>query len=260
MRSDPVHLSLRRPGKALVGVMVAMTVIWVAFAIGQNWVGIGDDIVRVIVGSTSAVLHGQIWRLFTAPLFHSPQQPWHLLTSLLGLYFLGPTLEERWGPRRTLLFLFGSAAFAFALQVVVGALVPQVHAHIWFGGLGMETAVAVAWALSNRGQSVRMFFMIPVSATALIGIIFVLSLLHVLAMSGTAEGLITPFGGMLGGWLFGDHSPLRRFFLKLRLKKIQAETAAARAQSAARARRASAPFRVIEGGTKQPPKDKRYLN
>jgi len=260
MRSDPVHFSLPRPGKALVGTMVAMTVIWVVFAIGQNWMGIGDSIVAAIVGSTPAVLHGQIWRLFTAPLFHSPQQPWHLLTTLLGLYFLGPTLEERWGMRRTLLFLFGSAAFAFAVQVVVGALVHQVNAPIWYGGLGMETAIAVAWALASRGQTVRLFFMIPVSATALIGIIFVLSLLHVLSMSGTPEGLITPFGGMLAGWLFGDHSPLRRFYLKLRLKQIQAETAAARAQSAARARRASAPFRVIEGGSKPPPKDKRYLN
>jgi membrane associated rhomboid family serine protease len=240
--------------------MVAMTVIWVAFAIGQNWMGIGDNVVRTIVGSTTGVLHGQIWRLFTAPLFHSPQQPWHLLTTLLGLYFLGPTLEERWGVRRTLIFLFGAAAFAFALQVVIGALVPQLHASIWFGGLGMETAVAVAWALSNRGQTVRLFFMIPVSATALIGLIFVFALVHVLSMSGTAEGLVTPFGGMLGGWLFGDQSPLRRFYLKLRLKQIQAENAAMRAQSAARSRRANAPFRVIEGGTKPPPKDKRYLN
>jgi len=102
----------------------------------------------------------------------------------------------------------------------------------------------------------------------MVGIIFALSVLNVIALNTQhPEGLVTPFGGMLAGWLFGDRSPLRRLYLKLRLRQIQSQTAALRAESAAqaaaaRARRSSSgpSLRVIEGGAKTPTKDKRHLN
>jgi hypothetical protein len=127
----------------------------------------------------------------------------------------------------------------------------------------MTEAVLVAWALANRNSTVRMFFLIPISGTMLLVFVLLLSVLNVLALRAPTEGLVTPFGGMLAGWLFGDGSPLRRLYLKMRLKQIQAETTALRAQSAARARRAAGPsLRVVEGGSGRstPPKDKRYLN
>jgi membrane associated rhomboid family serine protease len=192
-------------------------------------------------------------------LIHDPGDPGHLLVTLLGLYFLGPTLEDRWGPKKMLFFLFGSAALAFALQVIVGTLIPRLANPMWFGGLGMVEAVAVAWALNNRNATVRLFFVLPVSGTMLLVFIFGMSVLNVIAMRAPAEGLITPFGGMLAGYLFSDVSPLRRYWLKLRLKRLQAETAALRSTSAQR-RRADPPLRVIKGGGDDPPKDKRYLN
>lgn len=268
MRPSPVQFVLPRPGKAIAGMMIGLSVLWVLLALGLNWIDVGASVAQFMAGSTSGVMHGQIWRLFTAPLIHDTSTPWHLLTTLLGLYFLAPALEDRWGPRRTLVFLIGSAAFAFAMQVAVGALVPKLHRPLWYGGLGMIEAVAVAWALTNRSAQVRMFFLVPVSAMTMVLIVFVLSVLNVIALNEhTHEGLVTPFGGMLAGWLFSDRSPLRRLYLKLRLRQIQAETAALRAEAAAqaaaaRARRAQGPaLRVIEGGTsKNPPKDKRFLN
>ncbi len=246
-----------KPGKALLGVIVALVAIWVLFAVGLNWGGAGQGVLEPFLGVSSAVLHGQVWRLFTAPLIHDPGDPGHLLVTILGLYFLGPTLEERWGPKRMLLFLFGSAAFAFALQTIVGAIVPRLGKAVWFGGLGMIEAVAVAWALSARGQVVRLFFVLPISGTMLLVFIFGMSVLNVIAMRSPAEGLVTPFGGMLAGYLFGDASPLRRYWLKLKLRKLQAENEAIRR---ARQRRAAGPsLRVIEGGADRP-KDKRYLN
>ncbi len=246
-----------RPGKALGGVMVAILAIWVLCAVLINWAGVSRQVLAPFVGSTSAVLHGQLWRLFTAPLIHAPDDPGHVLVTLLGLYFLAPTLEDRWGPKKTLLFLFGSAVFAFALQVIVGALIPEVERPSWFGALGMVEAVAVAWALNNRHATVRLFFVLPVSGTMLLVFIFGMSVFNVIARRAPAEGLITPFGGMLAGYLFGDASPLRRFWLKLRLKRLQAETATLTAQQR---RRAGPPLRVIQGGGDRPPKDKRYLN
>lgn len=260
MRPDLVSMGFRRPGKALAGMMAAVGCIWVLFAVGLNWLDAGRGLFELAIGDSERVLHGQVWRLVTAPLIHSPNDPWHFLSTLLGLYFLAPSLEERWGARRMLAFLFGSAAFAFALQVIVGALIPKLDRPIFFGGLGMIEAVAVAWALAYRNATVRLFMVLPVTGTMLLFFIFGMSVLNVLAIHGPIEGLVTPFGGMLAGYLFGDFSPLRRFYLQFRFKQLQSQSAALRRVPTSRSRAAGAPFRVIQGGQKEPPKDKRYLN
>src|SRR5262249_43090378 len=155
-----------------------------------------------IIGDVRLILRGQIWRLVSPVFIHVPQgNIGHILTTLLGLYFLGPTLEERWGPRRFLLFLAGSAAFAFTCQVVLGLAIPKLAHEQFFGGLGMVDAVAVAWALQSRNQVVRLFFVLPVTGTMLIGFIFLISVLYVIAQSALPEGLVTPFGGMLAAYL-----------------------------------------------------------
>ncbi|HSO00789.1 MAG TPA: rhomboid family intramembrane serine protease [Candidatus Nanopelagicales bacterium] len=255
-----VSFGFPRPGKALIGMMIAITCIWVMFALGLNWAGASSGVLGPFVGDTSAVLHGQIWRLVTAPLIHAPNDPGHLLITLLGLYFLGTSLEERWGGRRMIAFLFGSAAFAFAVQVVVGALVPKVGQGVFYGGLGMVEAVAVAWALAYRHATVRLFFVLPVTGMMLLVFVFVMSVLNVIAMRAPPEGLITPFGGMLAGWLFGDSSPIRRYWLQLRFKRLQAQSVALRKLPTSSRGRSGSPLRVVPGGQKQPPKDKRWLN
>lgn len=244
--------------------MIAVTVIWVALALAVNWAHVGIDVVQFIAGSTPGVLRGEVWRLVTATLMHDLQQPFHLVTTLLGLYFLAPTLESDWGPRRTLLFIFGSSALAFVFQVIGTELVPSIGSQIWYGGLGYIEAIAVAWALQNRHAQIRLFFMIPVSAMTMVLFVFLLSVAHVIAKNNhTPEGLITPFGGMLAGYLFCDRSPLRRLYLKWRLKRLEAETEALRKQSSERAAAARSRLRVIKGGAGKNDDDddpKSYLN
>lgn len=46
----------------------------------------------------SAVLHGQIWRLFTAQYLHAGLG--HVFVNMLVLHFLGRSLEQLWTPRR----------------------------------------------------------------------------------------------------------------------------------------------------------------
>lgn len=263
MRDSPVQFALPRPGKAVGGMMIVVTVIWVALALATNWANVGTTVVQFIAGSTPGIFRGELWRLFTAPLLHSLQEPWHLVTTLLGLYFFAPTLESDWGPKRTLLFILGSGALAFVFQVIGSELVPSIGSRIWFGGLGFVEAIAVAWALQNRHAQVRLFFVLPVSATTMIVFIFLLSVAHVIAKNNhTHEGLITPFGGMLAGYLFCDKSPLRRLYLKWRLKRLQAETEQIRRQSSEKATAARARLRVIQGGAGKDDDDdpKQYLN
>lgn len=261
MQQSQVSFGMPRPGKAVTGMMVAMVAIWVLFAVEINWGHASSSVLDLFIGSGSALRHGHMWVFLTAPMIHHPSEPGHLLIPLFGLYFFGTTLEDRWGAKKMLAFLFGSAAFAYLVQVGVGALVPQLRQAVWFGALGMTEAVAVAWALNNRNATVRLFFVLPVSGTMLLVFIFAMSVLNVLAMKAPTEGLVTPFGGMLAGWLFGDTSPLRRFVLQLRLRRLQKETEALRTgQASARRRAAGPPLRIIQGGGDTPPKDKRFLN
>lgn len=261
MQQSQMSFGMPRPGKAVLGMMIALVAIWVVFAVGINWWHTDGAVLQHFIGSGSALRHGHLWVLFTAPLFPAIHDPATLLMPLFALFFFGTALEDRWGPKKLLAFLFGSAAFAFLVQIAVGALIPQLAQSIWYGSLGMVEAVAVAWALNNRHATVRLFFVLPVSGTMLLGFIFVMSVLNVFAMKAPSEGLVTPFGGMLAGWLFGDVSPLRRIFLQWRLRRLQAETEALRtSQASARRRAAGPPLRIIRGGGDTPPKDKRFLN
>jgi membrane associated rhomboid family serine protease len=255
---------LRKPGKALIGLMVAVTVIWVFFAIGVNWAEFGRGILPWLVGSPEIVSKFEIWRIFTAPLIHQPQGPgsvMHLLTTLMGLYFLGTTLEERWGARRFLLFTLGSGWFAATLQVVVASFVPKLTGGlpggVFFGGLGMIDAIAVAWALGFKGQQVRLMFVLPVSGLGLILFVFAMNVFYVIAQESPREGLVTPFAGMAAGYLFGDTSPLRRWYLQKRFAKLQRQSAALRG---VRAEGSLPRLRVIEGGGGPAKPDKSMLN
>lgn len=241
---EHVSFGFPRPGKALIALMAVIFCVWVMFALALNWGGASQAVISPFLLDVSKTLHGQIWRLVTAPWIHNPGDPWHVVTTVLVLYFFGTYFEERWGMRRLVAFLFGSAALAFAFQIVVGLAIPKLSQPVLFGGIGMATAITVAWSLANRGSEVRLFFVLPVTGTMLLIFIFVMSLLYVIAPRPTPEGLITPFGGMLAGYLFSDVSPLRRFYLRRKLRRMQV--------------RASG-LRIVHGGASRP-KDKRWLN
>ena len=47
----------------------------------------------------------QIWRLVGYQFLHDPNDPLHIVMNMLGLYFLGPTLERFWHGKKFLIFL-----------------------------------------------------------------------------------------------------------------------------------------------------------
>ena len=264
MRDEMVSMGLPRPGKALLWVMGVLVSIWVMFAVGINYGGLDKEAFFLFCGNTQAILRGEVWRLFTAGLMHFPQGGAgvsHIVNVLLGLYFLAPTMEARWGSRRMILFLIGCLLTGFLAQmtaeVLLGRTIGQPY---WYGSIGAIEGIAVAWALSHRGQTVRLFFVLPVTSTGLLVFVIGFSVFLVLANGQMHEGLITPFGGMLGGYLFGagTPSPARRLLLKVRYFFIS--------RRASRARGHQPKLRIIEGGDapppvgRRPPTDKRFLN
>jgi membrane associated rhomboid family serine protease len=249
-----------RPGRALKGVMIALFAIWLTFALGLNWAGVSASVFEVFLGNTDAILHGQVWRLFTAPLIHPPTVL-SILFVLIGFYFLTPSLEESWGGARLLRFLLLSALFAYVFQLLVGLLLPQSLAQklippFWYGSTPVLEAVAIAFAMTFKGRVVRLFFVLPVSSRGLILFIVGFSVLAVITLEVPSCGLISPFGGMIAGWLFGGGtpSPARRFWLKLRLARLERE--AVRERGARKRRVERSGFRVIEGGEGEVPPPK----
>jgi membrane associated rhomboid family serine protease len=243
-----------RPGRALGAVLLGLFAIWLVFAIGLNWGGASEATFTALCGNTSLILQGEVWRLFTAPLLHIPSGTvWHIAAVLLMLYFFGTQLERDWGPKRFLKFLGGAAIFGYVVQMLVELALPAtigqklVHP-FWFGAEPAVSAVSVAWALTFRGRTVNLMFVIPVTATGLLVFVVLLQVMYVIANVEVPEGHIAPFGGMLAGWLFGSGSPspLRRAWLKLRLFQLDAE---ARREADARKKRvAKSGLQVLEGG------------
>lgn len=246
-----------RPGPALRGVLGGVLLLWLAFALSINWGpdAVADAAQRLFLlgtGSSSTLPSGQLWRLVTASLLHSPQGLGHIFFGLLGLYFLGASLEAAWGARRFLLFLLGASVAGYGLQALLLLLLPTSAASrlvppIWLGTVPMIGAIAIAWATSFRGQEVRLFFLIPVSSRGLVLFVVGASALATVAADMPSSGLLAPFGGMLAGWLLGgEPMTVRRWWLRWRLRAH--ERALAEVERRRRSRAAASGLRVIRGG------------
>jgi membrane associated rhomboid family serine protease len=254
MDDGPRALGIQKPGTAITSVMVALGAIWLMFAIAVNWAGATEDLFFLFCGNTDRILHGEVWRLFTAPLMHLPSGTvWHIASAILGLFFLAPSLEARWGTARMLRFLLASSIIAYGFQMLCEVALPASLASrlvpdYWFGAFPALEAIAIAWALSFRGQTVRLWFVLPVSSSGMVIFIVAMSVLRVVAAAPGTEGLLSPFGGMFAGWLLGAStpSPFRRAYLRLRLAQLDRE--ASRGAREAKARRKASSLRVIEGG------------
>jgi membrane associated rhomboid family serine protease len=261
-----------RPGKGLLGLMVVLTTIWLMFAIGLNWGGAPSSVFLLFTGNTEAILHGEVWRLFTAPLLHNPGSFGHLVWALLGLVFFAPRLEQLWGSARILRFIALSCVLAYLLQMLVvlalpASLAARLVGGSWYGIDPATAAITIAWACTFKGETVRLFLLPPMSSRTLILVVVGLSFLRLAAAQNPEEGLLSPFFGMALGWLLGGGtpSPLRKAWLKLRLAQLEGQDARRHGKAGPRKPRPNpGGLRVIPGGRSDDEDDKgpdgRWLN
>jgi membrane associated rhomboid family serine protease len=230
----PLSGAFPRPSRPLTIVLGALFGLWAMYAVGLNWAGASTDTFFALAGQSSAIAHGEVWRLFTAPWLHYPIGSPGVQSigfSLMGLYFLGSALEQAWSPKRLVRFLFISAYFSFGLQWLIDLVVPAaVSARLvptmWFGTTPVIEALAIAFAFSLRDQRILLFFVLPVGSRGLIIATVGISLLLLIADALGTSGLIAPFAGMLAGWLFGGGtpSPARRLWLRWRLRRLDEQS------------------------------------
>jgi membrane associated rhomboid family serine protease len=227
--------------------------LWLAFAVGEHWAGVPHEVFFLFCGNTALLLRGQLWRIFSAPLMSAPDQFWHVFGVLITLYFFATPLEKQWSRARFARFLIGLAVIPAFAQVLVDLVLPlSISAYLsqpfWFGGLAVASGLSVSWALNFRGGLVRLYGILPVTPRTLILIIVATPLVFLIFREPPAEGVAGLLAGCLGGWLLGGGtpSPLRRYWLKFRIGRLDAEVQREAAQRKKRVERSQ--LKVIEGG------------
>lgn len=137
------------------------------------------------IDSTSFGRYFQLWRLIGYQFLHDPVNPSHLIFNMLGLYFLGPTLERFWQGKKFLGFYLacGAAGGVFYLLLTkIGVTPPGVLVGASGAILGMLAACAILFP-----QFVVFIIVFPVPirlAAVMFTLYFVISIFTGLSNAG----------------------------------------------------------------------------
>ena len=106
----------------LIAANVAVLILMYLTPLGSLIYGLG-------VMKVPSVMDGQVWRMFTATYMHAGG--WHIFANMLGLYFLGPALEEMWGGKKFFIVytVCGLAGFVLLIPAsMIGFMNPAIPA------------------------------------------------------------------------------------------------------------------------------------
>ena len=139
----------------------------------------------------------QLWRLISYQFLHDPGFVWHIFFNMLGLFFLGPTLEHHWGSKRFLPFYLGcgvAGALFYLLLVAVKFLPAGPMVGASGSILGMLAACAI---LFPHFVVFILLFPVPIRIAA-IGLTAVY-LVAILTKGTNAGGDAAHLAGMAAG-------------------------------------------------------------
>ena len=123
-----------------------------------------------------AIKKGQLWRFVSYQYLHGGV--FHIFLNMLGLYFLGSLMEQRWGGRKFFLLytLFGIVgAMLYALTVATGVFPSQPMIGASGSVLGLVGACAVA---APQVMVILFLFPVPIrTAAILFGVVYLLSVM-----------------------------------------------------------------------------------
>jgi membrane associated rhomboid family serine protease len=250
-----MRLGFARPTPIVLATIITLVAMFIVTAIVSRFDG-GAFYQLLVLDPVLFFEEHRYWTLLSAALLHSLQSPSHLLFNCLAFYFFGPDLETRWGARKFIGFMvlaeLSGSLFVLATHFLGLGSSPVV------GASSITAGLIIGWAYTYPTREIYFFFLLPLKGIHLVYVTLGFELLNALSLSSVSAA--SHFGGMLVGFFFGEASPGRRLLLKLRLKYLQSQSAKVAGAGAARSRAGGPPLRLIHGGQKEPPKDKRYLN
>ena len=120
---------------------------------------------------------------------------WHLFFNMIGLFFFGPPLEERWGSTEFLKF-FLICGFGGALLSLLSPGVAIV------GASGAVFGVMLAYALYWPDNPIYIWGILPVKAKWLIGFLVVFTLFSGVFGRGAGVAHLAHLGGFAAAFLY----------------------------------------------------------
>jgi membrane associated rhomboid family serine protease len=181
-------------------------------SIGSRLGGTGEGLADQLAFFPELLKHLRLWQPFTYT-FLNPD-PFSLIFSLLGLWMIGSSLEQRWGTRRFVTFYFASAALAALATFVVGLFSASVAVHPYIGNWAALEAMIAAFAVLMP-DATFFLYVVPVQARWMLPISGGITLLYMLMGSWQAY-LPQLFGLGAGVLLAGGVSP-GHFWLRTRV-------------------------------------------
>jgi membrane associated rhomboid family serine protease len=140
----------------------------------------------------------QLWRLVTYQFMHG--SPLHILLNMLGLFFLGPTLERHWGTRRFLGFYLGCGIAGGLTYILLAGLKVLIAAPL-LGASGAILGLLAACAiLFPHFVVILIIFPVPIRVAAVI-LIF-LAVAAIVGHGVNAGGEAAHLGGMAAGAVY----------------------------------------------------------
>ncbi len=150
----------------------------------------------------------QLWRLGTYMFAHAPDNMFHILLNMWGLYIFGGPLEQQIGPHRflKLYFICGLVGGGIWLifntsQVTIPPGIERYPSVIGASGAVFGTMMAAAMLAPNR-QYMLLFPPIPVRLKTLVTVYAALEIYNTLVRGGGRVAHLAHLGGLLGGYLF----------------------------------------------------------
>ena len=108
----------------------------------------------------SAVLRGEIWRIFTYVLINTSSKPLWLLASCIFYYWLGESLERMWGSTKFTVY-YVSGTLLTALAVILGYFIDGSNYTV-YGATYVNSALFLAYAMYNPEARVYLMYILPV--------------------------------------------------------------------------------------------------
>ena len=109
----------------------------------------------------NAILHGQIWRLFTFIVYPPNTSVWFIILSLYLYYSIGQALEYAWGAFRFNLYFF-TGVFMHILAAFITYFVFDVSFLAMMGASYLNLSLFFAYATIYPNQQFLLFMVLPI--------------------------------------------------------------------------------------------------
>jgi len=158
------------------------------------------------VDSSTAASSLQLWRLVGYQFLHDPRSVMHLLMNMLGLYFLGPTLERFWHSKKFLIFYL-SCGIAGGIYYILLSNLGIINKGVLIGASGAILGMLAACAILFPHFVVILFvFPVPIRIASII-LIFIY-IINIFTGGQNAGGDAAHLAGMAAGAAYVYFTPM----------------------------------------------------